>query len=199
MFNLLKDEHKDHLKLLTTIDVEGVKEFCRISLQFIKNGPNPKVYQGAAQKLNVESKVVQQAVEGLMHLLTETSRFMIPDTEYKDSLTNLGFQDDKVDILLSMYLENRGMIRDILSEMSMELPHYDNLEWRLDVQVASRSMRHQVVPNVVLKFHLEEDQNPTTHHLQTDPGNLVHLTKELERALDEMKSSYCRRIVRNID
>ncbi|XP_014777667.1 COMM domain-containing protein 2 [Octopus bimaculoides] len=199
MFNLLKDEHKEHLKFLTNVDAEVVREFCRISLQFIENGANPKVYQGAAQKLDVETKVVQSAVEGLMYLLTETSRFMIPETEYKESLSILGFQDDKIDILLTMYLENRGNIRNILSEMSMELPHYDNLEWRFDVQVASRSMRHQVMPNVLLKLHLEEDDEVTTHHLQTDPGNLVQLTKELEKALDEMKSPFCRRIVRNID
>jgi hypothetical protein len=34
--------------------------------------------------------------------------------------------------------------------------------------------------------------------LQTDPVNLVHMTKVLDEALQEIKSSYCRRILRNI-
>ena len=52
----------------------------------------------------------------------------------------LGFSEDLNDEMLRLYLEHRKEIRAILSEMSMDLPHYHNLEWRLDVQVTkSRS------------------------------------------------------------
>ena len=33
-------------------------------------------------------------------------------------------------------LQNRQEIRHILGEMSMDLPHYHNLEWRFDIQVS---------------------------------------------------------------
>ena len=36
---------------------------------------------------------------------------------------------------LQLYLENRNEIRKLLGELSLELPHYHNLEWRFDVQV----------------------------------------------------------------
>lgn len=199
MLVLLKDEHKEHLKFLTGVEVGVVREFCRISIEFIKNGCNPKVYQSAAQKLEVDAETVQYAVEGLMYLLSETSKLMTNEVDFQDSISILGFSEEIVQVLLAMYLENRLMIRNVLSDMSMDLPHYYDLEWRLDVQVASRSLRHQITPNIVLKLHLEEDHEKSTHILQTDPGNLMQLTKELEKALDEIKSTYCRRIVGNID
>ena len=75
MLLVLSDEHKEHLSFLTKVDSEGkfasvqnslsiritmplplslsvlvVKEFCKISLEFIKKGVNPRVYQSAARE-----------------------------------------------------------------------------------------------------------------------------------------------------
>ena len=47
----------------------------------------------------------------------------------------LGFSEELNQLLLQLYLEHRKEIRSILSQLSPSLPHYHNLEWRLDVQV----------------------------------------------------------------
>ena len=47
----------------------------------------------------------------------------------------LGFSEEMRQALLDLYLAQRREIRDILNEMSMDLPHYHNLEWRFDVEV----------------------------------------------------------------
>ena len=39
---------------------------------------------------------------------------------------------------------------------------------------------------------------PRVRYLQTDIANLKHIVAELERALQEMKSAHCRRIIRNV-
>lgn len=83
-----------------------VGEFGRIAVEFLKKGSNPKIYEGAAReyttgnvcllkfmswcwclfidfvicvvgKLNVSSETVQHGVEGLMYLLTESSKLMV--------------------------------------------------------------------------------------------------------------------------
>ncbi len=88
-------------------------------------------------------------------------------------------------------------MRTILSELSPSLPSYADLDWRLDVQVASRTMRNQVTPVYLLKLDLHPE--PTqAFMLQTDYNNLKHLTKELENALNESKTGYFSRIMRNI-
>lgn len=65
-------------------------------------------------------------------------------------------------------------------------------------QLASRSLRRQTTPTVLFKLHTEDSGVRETTVLQTDPVNLVHMTKVLDEALQEIKSSYCRRILRNI-
>ncbi|KAL6469114.1 hypothetical protein MHYP_G00226380 [Metynnis hypsauchen] len=198
MLLVFSDEHKEHLGFLPEVDSSVVGEFGRIAVEFLKKGSNPKIYEGAARKLNVPSDTVQHGVEGLMYLLTESSKLMISDVDFQDSVLVLGFSEELNKLLLQLYLENRKEIRQILGELAPSLPHYHNLEWRLDVQLASRALRQQVKPTVTLKLHLKSAGTPTARLLQTDPATLLHLIQELERALAEVKSNHCRRILRNI-
>lgn len=38
----------------------------------------------------------------------------------------------------------------------MDLPHYHNLEWRVDVQLASRGLQRQAEPSVLLRLHTRD-------------------------------------------
>ncbi|XP_048398722.1 COMM domain-containing protein 2 isoform X3 [Stegostoma tigrinum] len=172
MLLVLSEEHKEHLGFLPQVDFEG--------------------------KLNVSTETVQHGVEGLMYLLTESSKMMISEVDFQDSVLVLGFPEDLNKLLLQLYLENRREIRSILNELAPDLPHYHNLEWRLDVQLASRALRQQVKPLLTLKLHLEQNGQRNANILQTDPATLLHLIRKLEQALGEMKTNHCRRIVRNI-
>ncbi|KAG5851397.1 COMM domain-containing protein 2 [Anguilla rostrata] len=198
MLLVLTDEHKEHLGFLPQVDSAVVGEFGRIAVEFMKKGSNPKIYEGAARKLNVPVETVQHGVEGLMYLLTESSKLMISEVDFQDSVLVLGFTEELNDLLLQLYLDNRRVIRNILQELAPSLPHYHNLEWRLDVQLASRALRQQVKPVVTLKLHLETEGTQSARVLQTDPATLLHVIRELERALAEVKTNHCRRILRNI-
>lgn len=145
----------------------------------------------AIGKLNVSTETVQHGVEGLVYLLTESSKLMvgyvtyryisknntekdnkltfslkmyfiietdvllftvylsdlmsymlntnlhlqISELDFQDSVLVLGFSEELNEVLLQLYLDNRKEIRHILSQLAPALPHYHNLEWRLDVQV----------------------------------------------------------------
>ncbi|XP_076879469.1 COMM domain-containing protein 2 [Brachyhypopomus gauderio] len=198
MLLVLSDEHKEHLGFLSEVDPVVVGEFGRIAVEFLKKGSNSKIYEGAARKLNVPTQSVQYGVEGLMYLLTESSKLMISEVDFQDSVLVLGFSEELNTLLLQLYLENRVELRHIQSELGPSLPCYHNLEWRFDVQLASRTLRQQVKPTVTFKLHLERGGVRSARVLQTDPATLLHLIQELERALAEVKSNHCRRILRNI-
>eukprot|EP00076_Gallus_gallus_P010329 XP_004943644.1 COMM domain-containing protein 2 isoform X3 [Gallus gallus] len=89
---------------------------------------------GGAGKLNAGVDTVQHGVEGLMYLLTESSKLMISEMDFQDSIHVLGFSDELNKLLLQLYLDNRKEIRSILGELAPKLPSYHSLEWRLDVQ-----------------------------------------------------------------
>ncbi|EMP38004.1 COMM domain-containing protein 2 [Chelonia mydas] len=178
--------------------VSVVGEFGRIAVEFLRKGTNPKIYEGAARKLNVSSDIIQHGVEGLTYLLTEGSKLLISEIDFQDSVLVLGFSEELNKLLLQLYLDNRKEIRSILSELAPKLHSYHSLEWRLDVQLASRSLRQQIKPAVTIKLHLDQNGDQTTKILQTDPATLLHLIQQLEQALGEMKTNHCRRIVRNI-
>lgn len=199
MLLILSEEQKEHLRFLTSLEIDVVLEFARISLDFIlKGSSNPKVFQAAAQKLGVDSKTVKNGISGLQHVFNESSRLMIGEIDFQDSILTMGFSEEVIAELLKMYLANRKEIRSILVEMTMAIPHYHDLEWRFDVELASRSLRHQTNPIIVMRLHTKEGEKKIADILQTDPVNLIHLTNELENAIQEMKTAHCRRIVRNI-
>ncbi|KAM4629023.1 COMM domain-containing protein 2 [Polymixia lowei] len=199
MLLVLSDEYREHLVFLPKVEPAVVVEFGRIAVEFLKRGINPKIYEGAARKLNFPMETVQHGVEGLMFLLTESSKLMISELDFQDSVLVLGFSKELNQVLLQLYVDNRKEIRSILTQLAPCLPSYHNLEWRLDVQLARRSLRQQVVPMVTMRLLLATDGgNNTSRVLQTDPSTLLHLIATLETALAAMKTNHARRILRNI-
>ena len=198
MLLVLGDQQKEHLALLNNVDEEVAKEFCRIAIEFIRNGINLKMYMAAASKLNVQASLVRNAVEGLMYLFSESSKLMINEIDFQDSIIMLAFPESLVKTLLDLYLASRKETRELLSKMSMDIRHYHNLEWRFDIQVASRALSYQTKPEILLRFDIREGEDKKVEVVQTDPVNLVHMTHVLEQALSEMKTAHCRRIARNI-
>ncbi|XP_031167685.1 COMM domain-containing protein 2 [Sander lucioperca] len=200
MLLVLSEDHKEHLSFLPKVDSAVVGEFGRIALEFLRRGTSPKIYEGAARKLSVPVETVQHGVEGLMFLMTESSKHMISEVDFLDSVLVLGFGEELNQILLQLYLQHHAQIRSILSQLPSNLPAYHNLEWRLDVQLASRPLRQQVVPTMTMRLLLADgaDGGRSSRVLQTDPSSLLHLISTLEAALAAMKTSHARRIFRNI-
>uniref|UniRef100_A0A8C2YUK7 COMM domain-containing protein n=1 Tax=Chinchilla lanigera TaxID=34839 RepID=A0A8C2YUK7_CHILA len=153
----LSKEHKKHLAVLLQVDSTVVTEFGQI-----------------------------HGVEGLTYLLAESSKLMISELHFQNSVFVLGFSEEFNRLLL------QKQIRTILNELAPDLPNYHRSEWQLDVQLASRSLWQQIKPAVTFKLHLNYSGDHSTEVLQTDPATLLHLVQQLEQALEEMKTNQCR-------
>jgi len=182
------------MKLNTNV----VEEFCKIALEFIRKGLTAKaIFKGAGEKLGIAPDVVEHGVEGLSNLFTEAARHVLNEIDFVDSLMIMSFPSELNAGLKDFYLQNRTEIRSILNELAFVLPHYYDLDWRLDVQLSSRAVRNQATPVYLLNL---QTKTPETQSelLQTDFNSLRYITKELEAALSESKSSHSRRIMRNV-
>jgi len=71
----------------------------------------------------------------LSFVLWHLCRIQISEIDFQDSLKAVGLSEALQLQLLQQYVDNRIFIRSIQQELSMDLPHYADLEWRLDVKV----------------------------------------------------------------
>eukprot|EP00035_Acanthoeca_spectabilis_P022387 m.443446 g.443446 ORF g.443446 m.443446 type:complete len:202 (-) comp18966_c0_seq1:53-658(-) len=196
---VLSPEHKRHLQLLSSVDEEAVLEFGRLALDFVLKGINPKVYTAAGKKLGVSATDVQNGVQGLMFLFSESAKLKMSEMDFNDSVMILGFAEGLHALLLELYKEHCEVVRRVAGHLTMSLPTYKDLKWRIDAQIASRTLRQTVEPTVVLQIDtLDENSESASVVLQTDPTTLVHLTEQLEAALKAVKMSHYRRITRAI-
>lgn len=193
--------HKKHLLFLAEQTTQVLQDFCKLALDYLQRGPNFKLYNAAAQKLEVDADVIKNSVEGLIHLLLESCKYKLSPEDFRDSVLALGFSKEKETLLSKLYSVERCRLSEVLSVVGFKLPEYHNLEWRFEVQVASKSLLRQVTPLITLDFTLKNTENSkSTEHflLQTDSTNLCHLTQQLESALQEGRSQHLRKIARSI-
>mmetsp|Transcript_6222 Transcript_6222/g.11796 ORF Transcript_6222/g.11796 Transcript_6222/m.11796 type:complete len:83 (-) Transcript_6222:88-336(-) len=81
----------------------------------------------------------------------------------------------------------------------MGLPQFRHLDWRLDMEVGTRTLHHQVNPQFIFRLDTQTAAGvDQSRHLQCDYANLRHLQTALEAAVSEMKNTHCQRIARYI-
>lgn len=200
----LRTDHKEHLQMLLTHSEQVVADLCKLASDFLQNGVNTNTYQMAAKKLHVEIDIVQNCIYGLLNLLLLACNNKLSEADFRDSVLTLGFSNEQESVLSQFYKSKRDDIHKLKRTGLNEL-HYHDLQWRFEVQLASRSLLHQVTPlltmDLTLKTHNQESLVPELTHklLQTDPTNLIHLTNELEKALVESRSRHSRKIQRALN
>lgn len=196
MLLVLSEEQREHLSLLKQFKPEIAREICKTAFEFIKNGINVKKYQTAAQKLDTESKIIQKTVESLMCVVTECTKLSLSMEDFQISIDVLNFSNELVEDLSAMYGESWEQIRKIMKNMALVARHYRDLEWRFDVKVSSRMKKYQTTPEILLRFHFFHGETEISNAFQTDIVSLANLTKELEIALNDAKTSRSKKIDR---
>ncbi|XP_046392415.1 COMM domain-containing protein 2 [Ischnura elegans] len=214
MLLFLTEAHKRHLGILSEQPLAAFKDICTVASSFFLNGPDVKLVQESSQKLEIPPQHLQHAVEALVKLLIESFRNKLKADEFSRTSQALGFSEEQRELLLKIF-EDEGKRLGQHGGLLIP-PHYHNLEWRFETQVASRSLMHQLTPLVTLRLQLKdsqtnrrekvethENENKSTHvqtqTLQIDPVSLFHITGILEQALAEGSSRHCRRIQRSLE
>ncbi|KAE8749833.1 hypothetical protein FOCC_FOCC003301 [Frankliniella occidentalis] len=184
----------------------------------MRRGPNLKLYTTAARKYNyeppvlfihqcnwklqVDVNVIQLAVEGLVQLMVKSRQNNLSTSDFRDLVLTSGFNEEQERILNELHDSNKADVDLALTTFMPSLLHYHDLEWRFDVQVASRSLLKQTIPAVTIKLTLKEipqvEEETKYKHLllETDPNNLKHLIQKLDEALLEASSQHSRRLQR---
>ncbi|XP_012261833.2 COMM domain-containing protein 2 [Athalia rosae] len=196
----LRADHKKHILFLVEQSANVVQDFCKLALDYLQDGPNIKLYNIAAQKLEAEPEIIRNAVEGLVNLLLESCKCKLSISDFRDSVIALGFSGENETLLTKLYATNQSEIAKVLPNIGVKLTAYKSMDWRFETQIASRSLLNQATPLITLDFHLQNNDSDKVDHvyLQTDPNNLLHITKELEQALQDGRSQHLRKMEKNM-
>lgn len=132
-----------------------------------------------------------------------------------------GFTKEQISVLWQFVTSKGEFVRNVLDQLSLIEYRFRDLEWRLEGRVASRSLIHQSIPFIIIKFHLDSetvngnkcplvgriDQSSERNvHVsckkevifQTDPNNLLYIINMLEKTLQEARTHRVRNIIKNL-
>jgi hypothetical protein len=193
----------EDVALLTALGDDLVREFCRMAVASATAGMASKArYAAAAKQLNVPAKAVERAVEALAEIFLECAKRPASEKEFVASVEEAGFNKGALaKVLAEAYTANLQALRAFLGDLSFQLPHYVDLDWRLDVQVATRCVRQQVEPAFVLELRTQPTDAsapPDRLLLQSDYANLQNLVAELELAVKQAKTAHVNRVLRYV-
>ena len=176
-------------------------ELVRVSASFLMKGAQRRVIEKAAVKLRVPPESLESIILACARFLSECARVDASERDVGESAAVLQLSKPSQDALAQYYAASKPGLRKLLNSVSLELPRYDGVRWRLDVEVGSRCMRNQVTPFYVLDIATRDDsraQKSTDNFIEVDPLSLKYVTAQLETALSESKTAAARRVMRNI-
>ncbi|KAI8129523.1 hypothetical protein FF38_13558 [Lucilia cuprina] len=222
----IKNLQKSHLQPLTKCETPDVITLCKVAFDYLAHGPEQQqeIYQAIANKYDkqFERAEVQLAVEALISLLIEATKAKADESELKKPLTLAGFQEDTVDILTQFMTSKRNFIEGSIKTANIRAYRLVNIEWRLEVRLASRAVMKQSQVFVTMKLYLhtepknenrdlledvedaltpvheDEKRNRKDLLVQTDLNTLNYMIHSLEEALMESRSRRIRNIVEAI-
>ena len=205
-------------------ETDVLHQFAEIALQFGKGDRSGAAsFPGVAEELGVESEAVEGGVAALSYIFVQSARLSLSTDDFERALREeAGFtEEDALEIMRSLFNDNREALRNVLvaADASLPIPRYHNLEWRLEVQVASRSAHHTAEPSFTLQMDTilpAKRGGNATNRVGSNSGtanatggcteawtasvsDLSHVTQKLDQALKESRSVASMRIRSNVN
>lgn len=90
-------------------------------------------------------------------------------------------------------------VPNVLFIYSASIPRYSDLNWRLDVEVASRTRTKAVTPSFVVQLNTVSGSMGNTKQkmlMTADYANMQHMRTELAAAVASMKTTRAMRVTR---
>ncbi|BBM97887.1 COMM domain containing 2 [Marchantia polymorpha subsp. ruderalis] len=187
--------------LLSAVPPAVVHEFAKVAVTgLLKGETSSKGFTKAAKQLQTTVEAVSQAVSAVSNIYSRASRANLSYQQLVDFLAIQGYAEALRLALADYFIERVGEIREYVSLAVLQMPTYRSLDWRLDLQIASRSLRHQSAPVFVLSLTIQpprifqktdkDDQGEETKvvFLEAKFATLKAVCSQLELAIGEARS-----------
>ena len=176
------DSLRNDLEEVTQLDSEAIEDLTGRALRYIEGE---------------EQDGLNRNVVSVAQVLLEAAKRQIRVKDLSASLEEAGFMEESARLkLCTHYEQNVRRLRRHLAKCSVHQSHYVNVEWRLEVKLASRMLRNSPKPQFLIELETTADGK---QFLQSDFACLKHVVSELENAVKETRTSHGRRVVKYIN
>ena len=219
----------EDLALVASLSVDHLQAFCGAARELLRAPEDASMFRKAARQLGVEAGAVEAAVRALCFVmvgavaagrspedLLKGVDLVLPDESTAAIVAFFGEVAPQLERVCDGHGEpkytdvslgpgphtHQPRLSRVWQELrsSLDLPRFQGLDWRLQVQLGGRYLpRRAPQPNFLLRLRTGGGTVGTAETLlQTDLPNMRHLLSELECALREDKSTHSRRIGRRL-
>ena len=118
-----------------------------------------------------------------------------------EALQLMGMKFNVADEFLKKYNSSRSRLNSLKGALAISKRRYKDLEWRLDVELSRRQVSVMCTPKFQIRVDVYDPRGDEIGRsreesflLESNYSNMLHMQKELERALAEVNSLHGQRM-----
>eukprot|EP01038_Epipyxis_sp_PR26KG_P006368 gene6368-8770_t len=191
---------------LEVVKSDGYERAILFGLEILEGYDVTEKMLEFAEKVELNLSQLNKMCVAISALIWECAKLATKDiSTLQDLLLQLGLSTDITTTFIKVYSENKRRIIYLKGSLGISTMSYMNLAWRLDVELARRSVLVTSTPKYMLRLDLvnnssvdnlnsEKSKPKQSFHLQSDYSNLKKIQIELQRAVDEFNNVHCQRL-----
>ena len=192
------------ISLLSELDEEKYVGIFAQAITALEGGLNKDSIKVLAEEMGgkVKEATLIKIVQASSILLWDLVKGAPTDLMgISEALQSMGMKHALVDEFLGLYEANRQRLNNLKGALAISKRRYKDLEWRLDVELARRQLTTMSAPKYQIRLDVYDPRggnlkNGTeeSFEFQSDYANMVHMERELEKALDELATVHGQRM-----
>ncbi|POM77649.1 COMM domain containing protein 2 [Phytophthora palmivora] len=186
------------------LSAENFGAVCKLAVRlFGSDKQSKRRLTRTASASGWETEQMERAVLAIAKVLMDGAKAEMSERAFRLVLKGMTLSDEHVEVLAQIYEAHSKSIRECVSrETGTSVPHYRNLEWRIDLELGTRFHRNKPKPIVTLRLDTATQTSSFTVPqvastcFRVDYDGLKVIQRQLETALKEVDSVHCSRIQR---
>jgi hypothetical protein len=184
----------------------GYEQFLNLSVKILEGSLVESETDALAGEIGIDSAVCWALCQAAGSLLWEFVKGAPADAgAVSTSLKQMGISESLAEEFAKCYQVHKRGLSAVKGSLSISSMRYKDLTWRLDVELARRTVAVMQEPKFQLRLDLaggggagQSEGGTHSLHIQADYANMKKLQQELQNALDEQSNTHCQRLARYI-
>ena len=173
-------------------DEVPIADVMQDAVEFLFGEIEESDLKSKARQYQVQYPTYQEAVDALSWVICEAVRSKLTVDNFREFIAEMDFLNTPD--VLKVYQHASARVKDILIHVAPSTEHFVSADWRIQVEVARRSLRSIRRPHAVLD--IKTTKRNTT--VELTPQGLLELYQTLDAALQSCRTAKFRRIQRFI-